>query len=437
MAFSTDYLQKQLVLLPEAKRYLVGFSGGLDSHALLNAMAHLELDIEVIAVHINHSIQEEADQWQEHCAQVAADLNIEFLTTKVDANPPKGESPEAWARQKRYDAFLSFMQDGDLLLLAHHQDDQIETFFLQLLRGSGPQGLAAMSLFSTFSNGWIGRPLLQVQRQDLETFAQENKLQWIEDPSNQDSCYDRNYLRHEVLPLIKKRWPGYVGSLSRSISLQSDANQLQIDLAIKDIKDIFDQDGSSLSIRNLLLLSDERIRNLLRYWIKNSGFPLPSAKKLRQIIDTVLTAADDRSPCVEWDGTEIRRYQNRLMIMSPLIKFDPTLSLSWNLKEPLELPMGILTIKKYVGQGFQIDGDLVEIRYRQGGEELQIAGSLHSTTLKKYLQQQGIPSWLRDQVPLIYFEDQLVAVSDLCVMKEFAVENNQEGRMICWKRKSD
>ena len=172
MVFTPEYLRQQLDLLPEARRYLVGYSGGLDSHVLLATLVQLDLKIPVIAVHVDHSIHVSSDQWQEHCAKIASDLKIDFLTRKVNANPPAGESPEAWAREKRYEAFSSLMKEGDVLLLAHHQDDQIETLFLQLLRGSGPSGLAAMPMVMNFADGWVARPLLEVKRKELKLYAQ-------------------------------------------------------------------------------------------------------------------------------------------------------------------------------------------------------------------------------------------------------------------------
>ena len=346
MILLVDYLHQQLNLLPEAKRYLVGFSGGLDSYVLLKLLTQLDIEIPVVAIHINHSIQEQADQWQDHCESIARGLKIEFLGAKVDANPPAGESPEAWARKKRYATFSNLMQQGDILLLAHHQDDQIETFFLQLFRGSGPHGLASMPKITGFSGGWLARPLLELDRQDLEHFAQQNNLQWIEDPSNQDESYDRNHLRHTILPLVRERWPGCANSLSRSISLQSDACVLLDACALEDMDLVCCNEQSNLSVSKLLQLSDTRNRNLLRFWIKEAGFPLPSQQKLRQIIDTVLRAADDRSPCVEWPGVEIRRYQDQLMIMLPQTQQDPAAAYQWDLRQPMQLATGSLRAKK-------------------------------------------------------------------------------------------
>ncbi|MFK8068129.1 MAG: tRNA lysidine(34) synthetase TilS [Gammaproteobacteria bacterium] len=430
MAFSTNYLRRKLPSLPtKVNRYLVGFSGGLDSHVLLHCLNELQLDGGVTAIHVNHSINDKSEQWQSHCEEVAKDLNVAFLTETVDANPPQGESPEAWARLKRYEVFSKFMREGDLLLLAHHQDDQIETFFLQLLRGSGPLGLSAMQPLTPFSEGWIARPLLEVSRIALEVFAQENQLQWIDDPSNQEIIHDRNFLRHEILPMINKRWPGYKTSLSRSILLQSESSNLLLEMAEEDLKSIYiNENTNDLSISNLRQIDDPRMRNLLRLWIRKAGFSLPSHKKLEQIVDSVIFAADDRSPCVDWNGAEVRRYLNRLMIMTPVIVFDREICLAWDLNMPMLLPSGkTLTATKTNDRGIKINTDVVDIRFRQGGEVLKLQSKKHSITLKKYLQEQKVLPWLRNQIPLIYVDDQLIAVSDLCTMDGFVASSDEEG----------
>jgi len=273
----------------------------------------------------------------------------------------------------------------------------------------------------------LARPLLEVKRRDLELYAQEHHLQWIDDPSNDDYCYDRNYLRHEIMPLIRKRWPGSAGSLSRSISLQFDASELLNDSAVNDLKSVRCENSSSLSIQKLRELSNINLRNLLRYWIGDMGFALPSSQKLRQIIDTVLTAADDRSPCVDWPGVEVRRYRDQLVIMFPQLKQDLSVNYQWDLKQTLKLSSGTLSAKKIMGKGFCVDSDLVDVRFRQGGEMLKLAGHKHTITLKKYLQEQGIPPWLRDQIPLIYHDNQLIAVSDHCLVDQFAAKESSEG----------
>jgi len=212
---------------------IIAYSGGLDSHVLLHAVAAMRAELtgcEFIAVHINHGLSEKAGQWTKHCANQCEVLNITFAHINVDAKNKTGESPEAVAREVRYQAFREFMQPGDCLLTAHHQDDQAETLLIQLLRGAGPRGLAAMPYYSDFAEGWHARPLLNFSRDELHEYAQQtfsqNQSAWIDDESNSDTRFDRNFLRHEIIPKLKARFPGMAATLSRSAGLCAEASGL-------------------------------------------------------------------------------------------------------------------------------------------------------------------------------------------------------------------
>ena len=439
MSFTSADLEQRLNQFPQlinARRLIVGFSGGLDSCVLLHALTNLDLEPGLVALHINHSIQPQADQWQQQCAKIASQFHAEFHAIKIDARHPAGESPEAWARHKRYAAFTAFMQQGDVLLLAHHLDDQIETFFLQLLRGSGPHGLAAMPSVSEFSSGWIFRPLLDLTRESLQDYARQQQLIWIEDPSNQDQRYDRNYLRHQLVPILRARWPGYMASLQRAISLQADASQILDIAAAYDLSGIVLEApayaSACLSITKLQLLNDTRQRNALRHWIRKAGFNLPSERKLRQVTSAALCAGADRSPCVNWNGAEIRRYREQLLIMPALPEQDASVVYHWDLEEPLQLTAGVLSAIKSIGHGLRANNAKVTVRFRHGGEHVRPAGSPHSTTLKKYFQENAVPPWLRDRIPLIFRDDKLVAVADFCVMEGEQAAADEEGWRLIW-----
>ncbi len=433
MPSATDllaYLKLQLEQFPEPHRYLVGFSGGLDSSVLLHALFQLKLEVPIIAIHIDHSIHPQSHEWQRHCAEFAKQLSVDFRPLVINGKAPVGESPEAWAREKRYQAFRRFMEPDDLLLLGQHRDDQIETFLLRLLRGAGPHGLSAMKRLTFFSGGWIGRPFLELERHYLKDYAKRYALHWIEDPSNHELRYDRNYLRQKVIPVIRERWPSFTVNINRSISLLADTTVLLDEIAAQDLARVTDQGSTSISIKTLSGLCEIRLRNLLHYWIRKEGFPVPTECKLRQIIDTVIRAKEDRSPCVEWQGVEVRRYRDQLMILNPLGEHDSSLSYCWNLEHPMKISTGTLRARKIKGAGFRIDGNTVEVRFRQGGETFRQAGKRHTTTLKKYLQEKGIPPWLRDRIPLIYLDGELVAIADLCIADKFSVDTNTMGWMI-------
>lgn len=214
-----QYLSQLLIAHPQICRLIVGYSGGLDSHVLLHGLAMHRpywLTQKLEAIYVDHGLQTASAVWGEHCAEVCRDLNMPFRVLKIDARPVPGESPEAAARRARYAALAAELGFDSALLTAHHRDDQAETLLLQLLRGAGPYGLAAMPAVSRLGQGRLLRPFLEVDRAELLAYAGKHGLRWIEDASNTDTGFDRNYLRHRVLPLLRERWPAVNRTLSRS-----------------------------------------------------------------------------------------------------------------------------------------------------------------------------------------------------------------------------
>jgi len=435
MAFTPVHLLKILNEQPSAQRYLIALSGGCDSIALLHAMAAIrdELPAELVAVHVNHGLQADASAWAAHCAQICQQLDIALIQVVLDLQINKGESLEAVAREARYSAIREHMAKGDMLLTAQHQDDQAETILLQLLRGSGPSGLAAMPQLTTFGAGFHARPLLAFTRKQLHQYAVEQGLVWVEDASNQDRRFDRNFLRQEVMPLLARRWPALSRTLSRSARHCAEAQQLIDGIAIDDLKKV-DQPEGTLSIQGLTALPAPQCRAVLRAWIQREGFQLPDTLHLDRIQKEMLQAAPDRNPLVGWAGCELRRYRNQLFIMAPLTPHDPKLVLSWDGQLPLQLPANLGVLTTGVGdKGIdptKWQNGKIEIRFRQGGERCQLAGRKHTHSLKKLLQDKGVPPWQRGRIPLIYIDNQLAAVIDLWVCEPFLSPNNQPGIII-------
>jgi len=432
MAFTPAHLLQTLNELPFPRRYLIALSGGCDSIALLQAMAVVrdELSAELAAVHINHGLQADAAAWAVHCAKVCQQLDVPLTQVALNLEINKGDSLEAAAREARYRAIREHMVAGDMLLTAQHQDDQAETVLLQLLRGSGPSGLAAMPQLTSFGTGFHARPLLTFTQKQLHKYAVEQGLLWVEDDSNQDRRFDRNFLRQEVMPILAQRWPAVSRTLSRSARHCAEAQQLIDSMAIEDLKKIELPEGT-LSIRELTALSAPECRAVLRAWIQRDGFQLPDTQHLDRIQTEMLQAAPDREPLVAWQGCEIRRYRDQLFVMPPLTPHNPELVLDWDGQSTLPLPanLGVLTI----GQGDKgIDpakwqSGQIKIRFRQGGERCQLAGRKHSHSLKKLMQDKGLPPWERGRIPLIYIDDQLAAVGDLWVCEPFSTTPNQSG----------
>ena len=436
MSFTPAQLLDQLAQLPPAQRYWVAYSGGCDSTVLLHAMASLrqQRPLELHALHINHNLHAASPDWATHCRRVCESLAVPLTEIDVDARAAKGESPEAAARAARYRIFTEVLRNGDGLLLAHHRDDQAETLLLQLLRGSGPRGLAAMPKHRPQGAGWLGRPLLDFSRQYLCRYAQAEQLQWIDDPSNFDTDFDRNFLRQEVMPQLQQRWPAALTTLARSAEHQAEAAELLHQLAQADWQLTAGSQANTLRIESLLRLSSERQRNVLRYWIDSiNNVPLPDRQRLLRILTEVIPAAADAEPCVRWPGGQVRRYAGLLYVLAadPVSMASP---LHWDLSERLELgDSRVLQASAVSGEGLRTDLDklgTITVRFRQGGEVCRPVGRGHQHSLKNLLQEWGVPPWERNRVPLLCVNQDIAAVVGYCICEPYQAGNNEAGIII-------
>lgn len=304
---------ERLVKDPAHAAYCVAFSGGLDSTALLCGMREIQREhssLRLRALHVNHHLLPEADAWAEQCRAVAAQLDVPFEVLDATVETGAGISTEAAARDARYALFRSRLQKDELLLTAHHQDDQLETVLLQLMRGAGVAGLAAMPNAAIFGEGLHLRPLLGFNRDAFAEFVRPTGLSWIEDTSNADLRFDRNYVRHRLLPAIRERWPSAAASASRSAAHLASAQYLLDELAKIDMA-AANEEGA-LKVEALRVLEPRRARNLLRYWIRSAGFRSPSTVKLNDILRQMLDSREDASPCIAWDTAQVRRRRGKV-----------------------------------------------------------------------------------------------------------------------------
>lgn len=433
---------QDLPIPPEVNRFIVAYSGGLDSHVLLHALASDRGQLgkaEFIAVYVNHGLSPHADRWAEHCKIQCENLDIHFRQYKVDATPEEGESPEAVAREVRYNVFAEFMGSGDCLLTAHHQDDQAETLLIQLLRGSGPRGLAAMPVVAEFASGWHARPMLGISRSELEAYAKEHDLAWVNDESNFDTGFDRNFLRHEIMPLLKKRFPSAPATLFRTSQLCAEAADLLAETARQDYQNVEIGDNR-LSANDLYDIGELRARNLLHQWFRDHGFATPTAAQMQRVWEDVVCTADESCPLVSWNGVEVRRYRDIVFVVRELMPHDINQVLQWDLEESMEITgLGLLSAaSQRVAEGQlllseqKLAGRKLEIRFRQGGEDIQPVGRQGHHSLKKLFQEEGIPPWERDRLPLLYLDDELVAVADLWIAEGYAAQTESLGYEVRW-----
>ncbi len=440
MTLTQDRFLEILSKLPAAPRYWVAFSGGLDSQVLLHLLSQrqAEYSAKLHAVHVDHGLQQASGRWATTCEERCRKLQIPITTLRVTVASAQGESLEAVARKERYSAIADRMGEGDLLFTAHHQDDQAETLLLQLLRGSGPSGLAAMPAISSFGPGFHARPLLGFSREELHEYAMAQGLTWVEDQSNQDISFDRNYLRQQVIPLLRERWPALGRTLSRSASHCAEAQGLIDTLAQEDLACISKADGEGLPIPELKALPAPRVRALLRAWMREQGFPLPDTVRLDRILSEMIPAAADRNPEVHWPGAVVRRFQDRLYLLAPQPPLDADTVLEWDGESALELPAGLGTLSAEKGEGgitlSTWRSAPIRVHFRGGGERCCPAGQSGTRSLKKLFQEKEIPPWQRERIPLISVGGKLAAVGDICICEPFAAQLGEPAVRLHWKR---
>lgn len=424
--------------MPSMQCYRVAFSGGADSAALLHALCQLRdalAPAEIRAVHVHHGLHADADTWESDCRRICADLGVALDVLRVDGRAGPGESPEAAARRARYDALASLVGTGEAVCTAHHQRDQAETLLLQLVRGAGPAGLAGMPALATLGSGWLARPLLDTPPEDLRDYLERYGLSWTEDPGNTEQRFDRNFIRHEILPRLEDRWPGVQRTLARAAAHQADSAAIAQALAGVDLAQARGPQPATLSGAALARLPAARARNLLRSWLAECGLPVAGAAHLREILDQLVNARRDAMPLVTWPGAEVRRYRDALYARVPMPAHDASRVIVWDPGTVLGLPHGRLEGIRAQGRGLRLDrcaNAQVDVRFRQGGERFRPAGRRHSTSLKKLLQTSAVPPWLRARIPLIYVDGELAAVAGLWVAAAYAVDDQGWGWLVSW-----
>ena len=432
-------LERYRAELEAAPRVLVGLSGGVDSVVLLHLLQRMLDPQKIEALHINHGLSPNALQWQENAQQLCRKLGVRCHIEQVEVSG-SGEGLEAAARNARYQVFENYLSDGGLLLLAHHGDDQVETVFYHLLRGSGPRGLAGIPERRQLSGGGLLRPLLAVSKQMLLDYAQKHELRWDDDESNTQIHFDRNYLRHQLIPPLAKRWPDYLSRVAASAWLCGESEQLAVEVADDDLLSVdvrSERAGWSVDLESLTQLSRLRAENLLRHWPGLCGLALPGKVVIAEIVRTVILARADARPQVDWLGARMTRSGQRLYLLRRGVQegVPDNCCHTWDMKAPLRLPDGSSVFAELAtGDGLVLPkGAVVEVRTRQGGERCHPAGREHSNKLKKLLQEYGLEPWWRDRLPLLFVERELAAVGDLWVCEGFQAKAGQQGVKIRWQ----
>ncbi|MGJ8686138.1 MAG: tRNA lysidine(34) synthetase TilS [Spongiibacteraceae bacterium] len=419
------------------QRWYVAYSGGLDSAVLLHACQTFlggisEPRPQLLAIHINHQLQDDAGDWEQHCQSFCERHNIEILCRRVVVNS-LGDGVESAARDARYQVFESILEEGDALLLGHHLDDQVETTLFRMLRGGGFQGLAGMPVSRKLGGGLLLRPFLFLPQQILRNYANKAELSWIEDPSNRDTHFDRNYLRHEVTPVLAARWPDYRQRLAKLSRIQGASAAVLNEYLQADVERLLAVDGS-LELAPMAAFSVSRQISLLRHFLYERFDLSMSEAQLLELRRQFVDASEDAQPEFRRGDYQIKKYQGRLYCLraplvdaSELADFDALLTPD----ESLQLPGGG-ELRLLPGGHFLPEGEL-RVRLRRGGERCQLPGEDMHRSVKKLLQQRGVPAWQRPQTPLIYCGGNLAALADIHVCESYYTDDITLGWRVKWR----
>ncbi len=419
----------------------------MDSVVLLHALSRLrqeQYDWQLRAIHVNHQLQIASTSWAQQCLDWSAELQVPCEVVTVDVINSKDQGTEAAARDARYFALKAALKPNEVLLTAHHADDQFETMLIALMRGAGLNGLAAMPTLKSFGHAWHARPLLGFTRDQLQAWAQQQSLPYISDPTNDHTHYDRNYLRHAVIPQIKQRWPAAAVTSSRAASHLSETKMLLDQFVAQDYFLVHHQ--NTIDIAALAQLSSARRKAVIRYWLQHHEVLMPSTNVLLALEHDIFNSADDRIPCTRWGEYAVHRYNNRLYLEKYYRLEVLNECLQWNWTEPLQLPydLGSLSLTtssstdelpRHPISSLRLKASSLPtqlmVRFRQGGENLQLPNN-KSRELRKLFNDAGVLPWWRGRIPLLYAGDELIAVAGLWVCASFVADEIQPTLQFKW-----
>jgi tRNA(Ile)-lysidine synthase len=412
---------------------VIGLSGGIDSIVLLDVLARLapRMRFRLEALHVNHQLSPNAVAWARFCRIACRSRGVQCRVVKVDV--ARGNSTEAAAREARYAALAA--SGADHIALAHNLDDQAETILLQLFRGAGVKGLSGMPFVRWLrTDASIVRPLLEVSRGDIERYARRRKLEWIEDESNLETHYTRNWLRSHVLPRIGQRVPAYRQTLARATRNMGEAAELLDELAGIDVAAT--GAGEGLRVDALRVLSPARAKNLLRFMIDARGWRMPDSARLTEAVRQALTAKRDARVSVNLGSCELRLHRGVLHVRPVQRGATDDAVVTWQGEEELALPSGVLSMTRARGEGMsalKLERSAVTIRPRRGGERLQPDERRPRRTVKNLLQEAGIPPWRRERLPFIYCGDALACVPGIGVDCRFRAKRGEASVTASWR----
>ena len=423
--------------VPAGATVAIALSGGRDSVVLFDALVRAAPagGHRVLALHVHHGLSPHADAWQRFCVELCAERNVPLAVCAVAVSRAPQTSLESEARRERYAALIRMAgaAGAQFIVLAHHRDDQAETLLLQLLRGAGPHGLAAMSAVRTDHARAVAflRPMLGIARAAIDDYADAAQLRWVDDESNAQTRHLRNAVRHVLMPALAGVFPDPQATLARAAAHQAEAGLLADDLAAHDARAA--GDGATLDRAALAALPAHRARNLLRWFLRQQGLPAPSSARLAAMLAQLASARGDAQVCLVHGGAELGVHRGRIAVHA---KHAPAFDLPWHGEPELVLPHGRLGFVRAEGEGLaalRLSEAPVRVRSRAGGERLQLAPNRPRRALKSILQDAAIPAWERQALPLVFCGDTLAAAAGVGIDAAFRAAPGTEGITLVWQ----
>ena len=414
MNYSVDQFAEQLfgeLALDSNATYFIAYSGGVDSTVLLHLMVELrekereQQPFNLVALHVNHNLQEGSKAWSEHCASACADLNVPYRSVSLDLE----QRNESLARNARYDWFREQMPSGSVLLTAHHRQDRAETLLFNLMRGAGSTGLSSLRAVRPFYGSKLARPLLQLSQKDIHDYAEKHSLSWVEDPTNKDALYSRNHIRNKILPVLKEFRGDAESNIARAAANLEQENLLLREVAICDLVEVREHakhpldNSHAICFEDFQHLSNGRQANLLRFWLGSLQLHIPS----RRLLNALLAAFNEppsSTTILQEEGSQFRFYQGYLYVMPAIREAQPLLTIDWrDIDQPIDLYASKIRV--------DATPKLRDLYKDRRNSSLQLTSKAHvmnpkalqghTLNLKKWLQEMGIPPWRRQALPLL------------------------------------
>ena len=431
-----DFFNHHLDQVNHPKKIIVGYSGGLDSTVLLYSLTRINLNIPILAIHINHQQHHLSSEWEKFCINTAKVFGVKLISEKIQIEKKLGKATECEMRDHRYKVLRKYIEPNDWLMTAHHKNDQAETLLLSILRGSGVDGLSGIKPIRIFADGMLLRPLLGYSKAELINYAKIKNLEWIEDFSNEDNSFDRNFLRNKIIPQLEKRWPSINKRFYKVTSLALEASERSEDIAKIDLFSI--GNDKYIDSEKFIKLSDNRQRNLIRFILRMKNLQHPSYKQLVDGTKALrLIINGDKNKYIKLPDANIYNYRKKLYVIPQLsIQNNESLNLFPNKTIYLNNGMGSISLKKAKDTGIdpRILQDGLKVSFRVGGEVIKPSGKKHHYKLKKLFQEYKIYPWMRGRIPLLFYGNEIVSVGNLWIAEKFS---KSKGYIIKWYQKPE